>query len=443
MPNELEFHQYADIFALLEGDELDALVSSIRNCGVREPIVLYESKILDGRNRYRAARNANISVHEIPMREFDTEKDGDPTDFVWDENVNRRHLNETQRGFAAAEMETFRHGGNRISQELHGDLEHKPATRKELGRHYGVGHGTMHRMSVVRHNGVPELKAVARAGKVSVRTAKAIAEVPAEAQKAILEGTKAASDRAKALQVEAAKVVQRAKIAEVAKCNRVLDPAGKSFDLVYADPPWRFDEELTGSSRAVENHYATMELKDICALPVDKLAAKTAILFLWTTDHHFRDGSADAVIKAWGFEGSRAGMVWVKDKIGLGRFVRNRHEHLVIATRGDFPAPPTDCVPDSVIIAPRGTHSEKPPLHEMIERMTPGLNRRIELFARRRVPGWNAWGNQVDQGTDAEGTRVVMPMRPPVESEITLPSSAVPELQAPGSAPSTGSPQNT
>ena len=102
MSNELGFHPFAEIFPLAEGDELEALVASIRNGGVREPITLYEGKILDGRNRYRAARTTNISVPQIPSREFDPNKHGDPVRFVWDENLNRRHLNETQRGFAAA-----------------------------------------------------------------------------------------------------------------------------------------------------------------------------------------------------------------------------------------------------------------------------------------------------------------------------------------------------
>jgi N6-adenosine-specific RNA methylase IME4 len=144
-----------------------------------------------------------------------------------------------------------------------------------------------------------------------------------------------------------------------------------------------------------------MPIDDICALPVGELAAVCAILFLWTTDRHLIVAE-QKVIPAWGFE-VRARIVWVKDRLGLGRFVRNKHEHLLVATRGAFPAPPTDCVPASVIEYPRGKHSVKPPLHEMIEKMTPGLDRRIELFARARVPGWEAWGNQADteEQTDA------------------------------------------
>jgi N6-adenosine-specific RNA methylase IME4 len=214
--------------------------------------------------------------------------------------------------------------------------------------------------------------------------------------------------------------MQRAKIAEIGKANRVLDPEGKTFDVIYADPPWQFDEKITGNTWAIENHYPTMSIKDICALPVAKLAAERAILFLWTTDHHLIEAEQQ-VCSAWGGFRPRARMVWVKDYFGLGRFVRNRHEFLIIATRGDFPAPASDCVPDSVFEHPKGKHSVKPPRYAMIEKMTPGLDRRIELFARTRAPGWDVWGNQVDD---------TAPMRPPIESEIVVPSSAPPEADA-------------
>jgi ParB-like chromosome segregation protein Spo0J len=66
MPKELAFHPIANIFPLIEDDELDALIQSIRKRGVREPITLYEGEILDGRRRYRAARAPNIAVQDIP-----------------------------------------------------------------------------------------------------------------------------------------------------------------------------------------------------------------------------------------------------------------------------------------------------------------------------------------------------------------------------------------
>jgi N6-adenosine-specific RNA methylase IME4 len=99
------------------------------------------------------------------------------------------------------------------------------------------------------------------------------------------------------------------------------------------------------------------------------------------------------VMDSWGFEYATS-MVWVKHAIGTGYWVRNRHELLLIGTRGDMPHPSPSARPDSVIEAPRREHSRKPDeAYELIERMFPSLPK-IELFARQARPGWDAWGKK-------------------------------------------------
>lgn len=166
------------------------------------------------------------------------------------------------------------------------------------------------------------------------------------------------------------------------------------FVLLYADPPWRYDLPPMGDSgRSIENQYPTMALEEICALPVRDLIYDDAILFLWTTSPLF--AQAVKVLDAWGFD-YRTNMVWVKDKIGMGYYVRQRHETLVIAKRGKIPTPAVDARPDSVVEAPRLEHSAKPPVfYDLIDRMYPGV-RKLELFARNSREGWFSWGNQVD-----------------------------------------------
>jgi N6-adenosine-specific RNA methylase IME4 len=100
------------------------------------------------------------------------------------------------------------------------------------------------------------------------------------------------------------------------------------------------------------------------------------------------------VIEAWGFT-YRSGFSWHKDKRGTGYYNRNQHEHLLVATRGKIPAPAPNARVSSVIAAPRGRHSEKPAAaYELIERAFPALPK-IELFARARRDGWEAWGNEI------------------------------------------------
>jgi len=115
-------------------------------------------------------------------------------------------------------------------------------------------------------------------------------------------------------------------------------------------------------------------------------------LFLWTPSSHLPE--ALQVMSAWYFEYA-ASAVWVKDKIGMGHWVRNRHELLLIGARGEMPHPAPGARPDSVIEAPRREHSRKPDAaYEFIEQMYPELSK-IELFARVRRDGWDAWGNEV------------------------------------------------
>jgi N6-adenosine-specific RNA methylase IME4 len=157
------------------------------------------------------------------------------------------------------------------------------------------------------------------------------------------------------------------------------------FSVIYADPPWQYEQAM--GDRSPENHYPTMPLEEICDLPVADIAYDDAVLFLWIPVPLIEQGLQ--VINAWG-------MVWVKDKRGLGLWVRQRAELLLIARRGDMPTPPHNARPDSVIEAPRLKHSAKPPgVYDIIDRMYPGLEK-IELFARdwQARKNWKAWGNQ-------------------------------------------------
>lgn len=166
-------------------------------------------------------------------------------------------------------------------------------------------------------------------------------------------------------------------------------PAGV-YSLIYADPPWRYEHVKT-ESRAIENHYPTMSLDEIKALSVDSIAAPDCALFLWATSPKLAE--AQEVIEAWGFT-YRTCAVWVKDKIGMGYYFRQRHELLLVATKGSPPAPLPSARVDSVISAPRQAHSAKPvEVYSLLEVMYPNSSR-VELFSRTPRAGWEAWGNQ-------------------------------------------------
>ena len=98
---EYKFHLLADMFPLMDGDEFDNLVDDIKANGLREPIVLHECMVLDGRNRYRACLKAGV---EPKFRNFDPVTESSPEAFVVSANAHRRHLNLEQKKEVAAKM---------------------------------------------------------------------------------------------------------------------------------------------------------------------------------------------------------------------------------------------------------------------------------------------------------------------------------------------------
>lgn len=164
---------------------------------------------------------------------------------------------------------------------------------------------------------------------------------------------------------------------------------GETFGTIYADPPWLYDNQ--GTRAATGNHYSGMTVDDVCALPIEKLAAASAHLHLWTTNGFLFD--APRIFAAWGFE-FRSSFVWVKKQMGIGNYWRNSHELLLTAIRGDAKRF-ADKTLKSWIEVGRGRHSSKPDqVREMLERASPAP--RLELFGRRRVDGWTVWGDEVE-----------------------------------------------
>ena len=160
------------------------------------------------------------------------------------------------------------------------------------------------------------------------------------------------------------------------------------FNVVYADPPWKYDVNFLSCSP--DSHYSTMTTDDIVALKVP--CVDDCVLFLWATNPFLED--ALHVMKAWGFT-YKTNLVWVKDKIGVGFYFRGQHELLLVGVKGKAHPPHETNRFSSVLNAPVREHSEKPEeVYRLIESMYPDA-KYLELFARgNKREKWASWGDQ-------------------------------------------------
>jgi N6-adenosine-specific RNA methylase IME4 len=408
-PSVPAFHPLADIFPLIEGDEFTALVEDIRANGLREPVILHEGKILDGRNRLRACEAAGVACR------FEQYAGDDPIGYVVSLNLRRRHLNESQRAMVAAKLANLAVGSNqhvvRVTHDNATGEKFDPPfasasanlrrpNAEAASRLLNIGTRSIETARTVIREGVPELQHAVERGVVSVSAAADVATLAAgEQAEVVARGRREILRKAQEIRAEMTEERRAQRIAKAVELSARSGPLphDRKYPLLYADPPWRYDFSMT-STRAIEANYPTLELEQICALPVSDLAAPTAILFLWVPPPILEKGFT--VIRAWGFQYC-TGAVWRKDKIGAGFYFRQQHEHLLVASRGDMPAPPPPSRPPSVLDAPRREHSRKPDeAYELIERMYPELAK-IELFARGTREGWAAWGNEAPPAMEA------------------------------------------
>lgn len=175
----------------------------------------------------------------------------------------------------------------------------------------------------------------------------------------------------------------------------------KKYNIIYADPAWKFNNKKTGGSMksGAAHHYDLMTLNDMKNLPINELAADDCTLIMWWVGSMPQE--AIDLVAAWGFTiKNMNGFVWVKETVkgnphfGMGFRTRAGSESAIIAIKGK---------PDvnshsirAVRHASVGKHSEKPVefMSDIIELC--GDLPRIELFARQKFEGWDSWGNEVE-----------------------------------------------
>lgn len=363
--NELELHPLASLFPEMGPEDYEKLRDDIKENGLIESIWLHpDGRIIDGRHRHRACSELGI---EPKTRTYQGES---PTLFVVSLNLARRHLSSSQKALLSIELlphleseakERMSAGGGdkksgtqRIADPIVGAGEAREQAAKATGtnRQYV---SDAKKLAATR----PDLIEKVRKGEASIPEAKKIAR----------------------------KEEQEKRHAELA-AQPTPEPVDGVFDLIYVDPPWRYDFSET-DSRKIENHYPTEAIENICSIKPP--AADNCLMLMWATAPKLME--AVELLGEWGFD-YITHAVWDKQKIGMGYWFRGQHELLLVCTKGKV-SPPIDKFRQSSIFSEaRGKHSAKPDcVYQWIESAFPGMTK-CEMFCRKPREGWSAWGKE-------------------------------------------------
>ena len=366
--------EFKDLIPPLTKEEFKQLENNCMSEGIREKILTWNGFIIDGHNRYEIATRWDLDF-ETESKHFDNEEA--VKEWMILNQFGRRNLSNYQRSVLALELEDVfsKKAKENISIENKNrstDLAKLPKreavdTRKELSKVAQVGERTLGMVKKIQEKAPEEVKAKLRTGEVSINAA--YKEIKKEEKKAELAQVR----------IDIEKGVS----------NVDINNIPEKFDVIYADPPWRYDF-AESSNRKIENHYTTMDNKDISNMKVP--AKDNCVLFMWATSPKLIE--AIDVMKGWGFT-YKTHAIWDKEKIGMGYWFRGQHELLMIGVKGKVSPPDASIRISSVIREARGKHSRKPDcVAEYIELAFYDKSK-IELFCREPRKGWYSYGNQI------------------------------------------------
>jgi N6-adenosine-specific RNA methylase IME4 len=183
----------------------------------------------------------------------------------------------------------------------------------------------------------------------------------------------------------AVKLAKKAAVVEQIAKEPAPLPTGP-FRAIVIDPPWKYQSRADDITHRARNPYPDMELEAIKALPVSALAHEDCVLWLWTTNAFLRE--AFECLDAWGFK-NKTVLTWVKDRMGLGNWLRGQTEHCLMAVKGKPIVILTNQT--TALSAPMREHSRKPDeFYALVESLCPG--NRLEMFSRQSRDGWQSCG---------------------------------------------------
>ena len=390
--------------------DIDLLAASIQQLGLLQPIGIDQNyRLVFGERRYRAFEK--LGMETIPARIVHV-----------DSLLQAEHAeNEIRKDFTASERVAIAKAvdeeiGNRQGQRtdraepLQNFAEVAPGqtTREAVAKAAGFGNAETYRQAkTVVDKADPALVQAMDKGEIAISTAAILTKATPEEQRQAAAYPSMAVSIAKATKIKEREIKEAAKqqkqaVSEEKKQARINDinaqaalisesapeiPAGP-FHVISIDPPWPYGTEYDPHGRRAANPYPEMSLEDIAGLEIP--AADDCVLWLWTT-HKFMRHSFSLLDK-WGFR-DVAILTWVKDRMGLGAWLRSQTEYCIMAVRG---SPPVQLSNQTTVIhGPLREHSRKPDaFYDLVNGLCVGA--KLDYFSREKREGWAQVGNTLD-----------------------------------------------
>lgn len=378
---EIQFHPIAEIFPLIDGPEFSALVADVQAHGVREPIWLYEGKILDGRNRYRAALESGAT--------FDTRTfDGDALEaieLVWSLNRTRRHMSPSQAAMADAKRNKLEDAYAAVREAAKERQKESPGRPKkgveQIPQVFDDAATAQEQPPAPKTRDIRAKTAGTNAKYIDL--ADKVLDTRPDLAAEVEAGTKTLSQVQRDLKREE----MVARLEDVSA--REVKAAQGVYDVIVIDPPWdmqKIDRDVRPNQVAFD--YPTMSEAELAGMSLP--AADDCHVWVWTT-HKFLP-MAFRCIDSWRLK-YVCTFVWHKpggfQPIGLPQY---NCEFALYCRKGSPKFVDTKAFP-VCFTAPRTGHSEKPEeFYDVVRRVTAG--RRLDMFNRRAIDGFDGWGNE-------------------------------------------------
>lgn len=379
----LTFHPLAEIFPLMTGADFDALVHDIADYGQREPILLYDGQIIDGRNRY----NACLELGLVPETE---EWQGDESELlplIISLNLHRRHLNESQRAMIAAKVANMPLGGATYRSA---NLQTDGVSQASAADMFNVSERSVASAKKVQEQAAPQVAQAVQQGLMPVSVGAKLADKPADFQQAVAQRVQNGASPSDAIRETA----REALVDDLEDTkHREAKAIQGVYDVVVIDPPWPMEKiERDERPNQSEFDYPTMKEDELKQLAIP--CADNCHVWVWTTQKYLP--MALRLLPAWGLKYVCV-FVWHKPG-GFQPYNLPQYncEFAIYARKGAPTFVDTKAF-NLCFDAPRGAHSEKPePFYDVVRRVTAG--RRLDMFGRRIIDGFDSWGNEAPHG---------------------------------------------